>query len=141
MFVFLVQVNLRDGTHLPCDRLREATKSMKNLNRLAEKRLSVQEREREEFIQQAVNAHNRGHPLRKDGLYTRYFWRPLHQHTVKEMEKLTAAKAEAAEAEAEPEAADADAEVAVAAADIEAAGADAPPERIPTVIKEAHQQA
>ncbi|OEH79075.1 uncharacterized protein LOC34622215 [Cyclospora cayetanensis] len=79
------QVNLRDGTHLPCDRLRESTKAMKNLERMANKRLSAQLRDRNAFVDTAMGPAHRGHPLRKEGLYTRYFWSPLHQRTIEEM--------------------------------------------------------
>ena len=80
-----MQVILRDGTHLPCDRLREATKAMKNLQRMAEKRLEAEQREQRAFFDHAMGHDHRGHPLRKDGFYTKYLWRPLHQHTIEEM--------------------------------------------------------
>lgn len=80
-----MQVNLRDNTHLPCDRLREATKAMKNLERKADKRLAAEERDRQAFVDAAMDTRHRGHPLRKEGLHTRLFWRPLHQRTIEEM--------------------------------------------------------
>lgn len=79
------QVNLRDNTHLPCDRLREATKAMKNLERMADKRLAAEERDRQAFVDSAMEGSHRGHPLRKEGLYTKLFWRPIHQRTIEEM--------------------------------------------------------
>lgn len=83
------QVNLRDGTHLPCDRLRESTKAMKNLYRIAEKRLAVDQSNRQAFLDEYMEGKHRGHPLRKEGLYTRYFWRPMHQRTIEEMKQQT----------------------------------------------------
>ncbi|KAL8434731.1 hypothetical protein ACSSS7_002976 [Eimeria intestinalis] len=80
-------VNLRDNTHLPCDRLREATKSMKNLERMADKRYLAEARDRQAFVDSVMATKHRGHPLRKDGIYTRYLWTPLHQRTIAEMKE------------------------------------------------------
>ncbi|KAL8453636.1 hypothetical protein Emed_000771 [Eimeria media] len=81
------QVNLRDNTHLPCDRLREATKSLKNLERKADKRYAAEARDRQAFVDSVLAEKHRGHPLRKEGIYTRYLWSPLHQRTIQEMKE------------------------------------------------------
>lgn len=77
------QVNFEDGTHMPADRLRSKTKQYKNLELLARKRAELEARAHEKFVARALEpgAH-RGHPLRKEGIFTRYFWRPfLKQET------------------------------------------------------------
>lgn len=81
------QVNLRDDTHLPCDRLREATRLMKNLDVKAAKRLAAQERERQQLIEEMMHKRDRAHPLYKAGMYTKVFWEPLHQKTIRERQR------------------------------------------------------
>lgn len=73
-------INFPDGTHMPADRLRQKTKKMKNIELLARKRAEVERRNQEKEVQElerALAAAHRGHPLRKDGFYTKYFWKPL----------------------------------------------------------------
>lgn len=73
-------VNFPDGTHLPADRLRQKTKKMKNLEALARKRAEVDRRNHEkelEELEKSLAMQHRGHPLRREGIYTKYFWRPL----------------------------------------------------------------
>ncbi|KAF8819787.1 hypothetical protein IE077_004009 [Cardiosporidium cionae] len=72
------QVNFRDQTHMPADRLQEKTRKGKNLLVKAKKLREIEERERRVLLNRAMDrgAH-RGHPLRKEGIYTKYFWRPF----------------------------------------------------------------
>lgn len=58
---------------------------MKNLQRMAEKRYEAEQRNRQALLDWTRGNNHRGHPLRKDGFYTKYLWRPLHQHTIEEM--------------------------------------------------------
>ncbi|CDJ40989.1 hypothetical protein, conserved [Eimeria tenella] len=106
------QVNLRDGTHLPCDRLREATKNLKTLEGLARKRMEIERRQKETLLAAALQQH-RGHPLRKEGFYTRYFWRPFHQHTIQQQQQQLQQQQQQQ--------------------------FDQQPERIPTVVREAEE--
>ncbi|PFH37958.1 hypothetical protein BESB_002990 [Besnoitia besnoiti] len=74
------QVNLPDGTHLPCDRLKAEALQSKRLRQLAEKRVEVQRREGEAFVREAMNPHaHMGAPFRKEGLYTKIMYRPFHR--------------------------------------------------------------
>lgn len=121
------QVNLRDGTHMPCDRLRESTKMNKNLKNLAEQRLRKEKMRDEALVAKAMDpTASRGHPLRKDGFYTKYLWKPFHQRTIEE--RFPAAK----KAEAE----DCRQESSSSPRDTSAAG----PQREATVVLEARAQ-
>ncbi|CBZ52928.1 conserved hypothetical protein [Neospora caninum Liverpool] len=79
------QVNLPDGTHLPSDRLRAETAQSKRLRQLAEKRTELEARRRDEFVRQAMDPHaHMGDQYRKEGLYTKLFYRGQAQEQKEE---------------------------------------------------------
>merc|ERR1712176_1195555 len=79
------QVNLPDGTRQPCDRLAQTWARKKSLEEAARLRIERVNRQRAAFVASAMDATaNRGHPLRKDGLYTKLFWNPMYKNVQEE---------------------------------------------------------